>query len=624
MAEDHMLKEAIEAVRLGHKTRARDLLTRLLRADQSNATYWLWMSSVVESSREQAYCLQTALRYDPQNETARRGLVLIGAQPADSNKRPEPFIRRNWKVAVQKEPLQGFLGLWANPVLRSVMIVVVVMIVFGLVLIGFIGFGRKQTSFAARPTRTPGPAPTFTSTPTFIARTLVVEQVTPTIFQSGPTPLWMLLEATYTPTPVYVNTPHPIIEDFRIAQRAFGRGDWENALHYFKNASQIESGSPDIIYLIGESQRMLGDLKAAIDSYNQALKISPNFAPAYLGRVRARLALDKKADIMDDLDRAIELDPAYAEALLERVAYALQRSDVEAAQADLDVAEALIPESPMLRYYQARVALLAGDREAAFKFARQAYDLDRTLLPVYRLLGEVALANGEFSTAKDVLEVYLQYGEDDAEGWMALGQSYMEIAGPEQAYEDLVQAVLKKDVEAALQAFDRALELDDELPGVYLYRAVTYIALGEGQKAVNDLLRARRLDPGSFAINIGLGRALLLAERFEDAQAQIDSCEKFAENDIQLAAVLYWRAIAAEAVGPALAAIRPWEALLEMPEDAYPIAWRRIAEEHLAALTPTPSPSITPTPKPTRTPTSRPTRTPTPKGETVKTDTPEP
>ena len=609
MPEDYMLKEAIEAVRQGQKVRARDLLTRLLRADQSNPTYWLWMSSVVETSREQVYCLQNVLRLEPKNDAARRGLILVGSLPPNQGMSPQPLVRRKWQVAAQPEPPQGIKALWSNPVVRISFLAVTGLVVIGLILAGIFGLGggKKSAQVALRPTRTPGPVATFTSTPTYIASTLVVEQATPVPVETGPTPLWMLLEVTYTPTPIYVNTPHAISEDFRIGQRAFGRGDWATALRHFKNAALVDPSAADIQYLIGEAQRMMDDNRAALESYNAALKVNPSFAPAYLGRALASQALDHNADISEDLAKAVELDPNYGEARLQRVAYAMQSGDLEPARGDLEAAELLMPASPLLAYFQAEYALQSGDRGAALEYARKAYDLDRTYLPAYRLLGEMALANGEFATAKEVLEIYLQYAETDARGWMALGQAYMEFTGPEQAYSDLVQSVLKQDVDAALQAFEHAQALDEELPGVYLYRAATYLAQGEGQDAVNDLMKARRLDTNSFAINLGLGRALLVAGRLDDAINQIDSCEKLAQDDTQLAAVYYWRALVTEMHDSTLTAANDWQALLALPEEAVTAEWRRTAEAHLAALTP--SPTATLTPEPSSTPTSSPTPT---------------
>jgi cytochrome c-type biogenesis protein CcmH/NrfG len=142
---------------------------------------------------------------------------------------------------------------------------------------------------------------------------------------------------------------------------------------------------------------------------------------------------------------------------------------------------------------------------------------------------------------------------------------------------------------------------------VYLYRAVTYLAQDEGQKAVNDLVEARRLDTSSFTINLGLGRALLMAGRLDDAIDQIDSCLKLAEDDEQLAAVYYWRATANEMHDPVFPAVSDWQALLALPDEAVPAEWRRAAEERLATLTP--SPTATRTPKPSSTPRPSPTQT---------------
>ncbi len=617
MQQDYMLKEAIEAVREGYKVRARDLLTRLLRADQANPVYWLWMSSVVETTREQVYCLKNVLRLDPHNEAARRGLTLIGAMPADQDMHPTPLVRRQWHVAVQDEPPQGIKALWANPVIRISFSGTLALVVIALIFAGIFGLGEKPIAVAARPTKTPGPPPTFTSTPTYIGSTRTANKITPTPPVTGPLPLWMLLDATYTPTPVYVNTPHPISEDYRIGQRAFGRGEWGVALRHFRNASQVQPDAADIQYLIGEAQRMVGDYRAAINSYDVALSMNQGFAPAYLGRALASQAIDPKRDVGDDLAKAVQYDPDFGLARLEKASYALAGGDFEAAQEDLEVAKQIMTDSPLLAFYLAELALQSGDRVAALEYARQAYELDRTLLPAYRLLGEMALANGEFDTAREVLEIYVQYAEEDARGWLAMGQAYMEFAGPEQAYRDLVQKARKRDVEAAMQAFERAIELDKTLPGVYLYRAVTHLAMNEGQPAVNDLMMARRLDTNSFAINLGLGRALLVAERLDDARAQIDSSEKLAENDAQLAAIYYWRALAMEAGNLERAAAPVWEAMLNLADDSVPEEWRLVAMAHIAALTPTPTVTFTPTSS--STPTATPTRKPTLVGTSLPT-----
>src|SRR5262249_38029280 len=132
-SRETMLQDAINALRDGDKTRARAVLTRLLQAEQDNATYWVWMSATVETNKERIYCLQTALKLDPENFSAKRGLILLGAMPPDENVQPFPLNRpRAWEekllLAHEKAQPKGAL----NPYLRLAMIVVA-----GVVIVGF-------------------------------------------------------------------------------------------------------------------------------------------------------------------------------------------------------------------------------------------------------------------------------------------------------------------------------------------------------------------------------------------------------------------------------------------------------------------------------------------------------
>ena len=175
------------------------------------------MSAVVDTAKEQAYCLQTAQKLDPDNPSIRRGLVISGASPADQNVTPQPPVRRKWTVEAMEEPPTGLKAIWANRVVRIVFFAVVSVLVLGLILLGIFGASRKQAAVAHRPTKTSGPPPTFTLTPTMIGGRPTA-RVTPSPIASGPKPLWMLLEATYTPEPLYINTPHPISEAYRAGQ----------------------------------------------------------------------------------------------------------------------------------------------------------------------------------------------------------------------------------------------------------------------------------------------------------------------------------------------------------------------------------------------------------------------
>ena len=196
---DAVFQEAVEALRAGNKNRARELLTGLLKTDQNNATYWVWMSAMVDTTKERIYCLQTAFKLDPQNAAAKRGLILHGALPADETIQPFPVNRpKVWEekllLAHEKPKPKGWAAVKASPVVRLGGFVALGALVIGALVFG-ISAGRRVRN-ARPPTSTPGPSPTFTLTPTF-------SNATGQPASAGTAaPLSVLLEVPYTPTPL--------------------------------------------------------------------------------------------------------------------------------------------------------------------------------------------------------------------------------------------------------------------------------------------------------------------------------------------------------------------------------------------------------------------------------------
>ena len=89
IAEEAAFQDAVDALRRGDRAHAREALTGLLKTEQGNATYWVWLSAAVDTPKERIYCLQTALKLDPDNGIAKRGLILLGALPPDENIQPD-------------------------------------------------------------------------------------------------------------------------------------------------------------------------------------------------------------------------------------------------------------------------------------------------------------------------------------------------------------------------------------------------------------------------------------------------------------------------------------------------------------------------------------------------------
>lgn len=85
-----LYQRGLAAARGGQKRLAAVLLTRSVQLDPQNERAWLWLSGVLDNPRQQAFCLNAALKINPQNEHARRGLRLLEERNLLRGEAPEP------------------------------------------------------------------------------------------------------------------------------------------------------------------------------------------------------------------------------------------------------------------------------------------------------------------------------------------------------------------------------------------------------------------------------------------------------------------------------------------------------------------------------------------------------
>ncbi|MBL0346437.1 tetratricopeptide repeat protein [Candidatus Villigracilis affinis] len=601
--DDTMFQDAVEALRRGDKARAKELITLLLKADQNNPTYWIWLSAAVDNTKERIYCLQTAFKLDPENGTAKRGLILLGALAPDESIQPFPMNRpRAWEekllLANEKPKERGFKALAKSPITRLAFVLLigaglVSAVIFGLIL-------PRRSNVRPTETNTPGPSPTFTTTPTLFGAT-----APPTKAVLGPTPLSYFLPQTYTPTAVYVNTPRAAQsgDQYRLALAAYAKENWDEYISNMQIIASLEPDAADVPYLIGDAYRFKGDADSALDFYNEALKINEDFGPAYLGLARARLLDNPKANVDNLFEQAIELDPDFGEVYLERARYNINNNDPEAAIVDLDRADRLIPNSPTVYMTYADAYLALDDKKSALEAAETAYSLDITNLDVYKLLGKLHIESGEYERAIEALDVYAVYETEDDQVFGMLGQAYYEMGN----------------YEVATSNFDRAEALNKNGVRKFLvYKGLANLELNNLDKAVEDLEKAASADDTSFVINLGLLRAYYLQEKFGSAFQKAEALRSLAETDEETALMLYWHALVQEKRGEVKDAIKDWQALLKMDADVMTEKMRSDAELHLRTMV-TPTNTSKPGTKTAtpRTPTPRSgTVTPTPKGGT--------
>jgi tetratricopeptide (TPR) repeat protein len=614
MAEDRILEEAIKAIENGQRARARDLLTRLLRQNQADVSYWLYMSAVVDTQKERIYCLENVLKYDPDNETALRGLVMSGGMPYDESVAPvRPLNERKldagevFKDKPEDEDMPG-KGRRKKQKVRMVPLMLVGVLAVALIYMGIFGIPFTDTAgLTALNTPRPTLAPLFTPEPT--------DTPSPTETPSGPTPtatvvlptaLRVTLEEEFTPTPRYVDTPHPDLEAYIAALQSLDAGNYGQAIGLLVQAQEALEEDPDaddldIRYYLALLAMLSGDLEDAKREFSIIIQERPAFIAAYLGRGRTSYEMIKayglsesamrslKSSASSDMYRARNLDPDYLEAYLWIADFRLYHGEPQESLPVLEDAVELAPENALVHHYLAETYIGLDEPEMALEEAQLAFEYDPTLVKNYRSLAQALILNDREAEAYGLIQLYMEEdgNEEDPLGLYLYGRA-------QQAYDLHEQAVAN---------FEAAYEIRKDNYEMSNYWASSLIALGEYEDALKRLDVPLNRIPYWFEPFQVQAEAYYYLEYYGDAKESLEDGAEYAKTDRQLAKLYYWRGKIYGALGYPNISAENWERLLEIDSDVIPDEWLREARLQTTKEPPTPTPAE---PTPTRVPTSTP------------------
>lgn len=265
----------------------------------------------------------------------------------------------------------------------------------------------------------------------------------------------------------------------------------------------------------GVANWRLGDLKAAIDDFNGAVAIFPEFAPVYTNRGNVLLALGNTAEAIKDFERSILLSPNYAAAYNNRAIAHMQMQRYDAAIADFAKAAELSPTASAPLNGRGRAQLAQGRPFAAIRDFSRAIALDPNYRAGYRNRAQVRMALKHYDAAVQDLENALVFAPDEASLLMARGEALLKGRGYGPAIRDftrvlelnpamaeahakrgLAYALLGAD-KSAMEDFAKAIEIDQRNVSAYTYRALFHRRNKEPELALPDVERALKLDPKS-------------------------------------------------------------------------------------------------------------------------------
>src|SRR5258708_1063703 len=286
-----------------------------------------------------------------------------------------------------------------------------------------------------------------------------------------------------------------------------------------------------------------GDLENAIRAYREYLVVRPDSieARSNLGAVLARSGRYEEA--IAEYDHALSKDPQNAPILLNLGLAYYKTGRAADAAARFEQAASIAPKlknqamlllascyNSLGQYKKAIAALAPLENE---KSADQAFNY---------LYGTALIGDGESTRGAVIINRILSRG-DSAEARLLLGTTKLQA----------------HDHEGALADLEKAIALNDHLPGAHARLGELLLAMGEIARAAAAFHQELALDPADFVSNLNLGVLAKQDQEYADARLYLERALKSRPGD---PGVRYQLALLALATGGLDQARQALEALI--------------------------------------------------------------
>ncbi len=323
---------------------------------------------------------------------------------------------------------------------------------------------------------------------------------------------------------------------------------YQEALAALEQAIRLDPNFAPAYNDQGAVLRTLRRYQEALAAFEQAIQLDPKLAFAYHGKGLALGGLERYEEALNAHEQAIRLDPnlAYPHNGKGYVLLKLQR--YEEALAAFEQAIQLDPNFDLPYYNKGNVLSDLQRYEEAIADYDQAIELNPEYAAAYNNRGWAYYQLEEYQRAIQDYERAIELDPTYAVAYNNRGLAYADLKEYHRAIQDYERAIELdptyadaynrrgfsyynlKQYQQAIADYNRAIELDPNKVSAYYNRATAYYELKEYQQSIADLDRAIVLDETySWAI-AQRGETYRLMERYEEALADFDRAIALDEN----------------------------------------------------------------------------------------------
>ena len=309
------------------------------------------------------------------------------------------------------------------------------------------------------------------------------------------------------------NTQEPSQEQLNSLVNLYTHGQYKEAL---TQASQLLKNFPNDINLYnisGAANQRLGNLEEAVEAYNKAISLKPDYADAYYNLGNALKEQGKLEDAIKAYKKAITLNPKYAEAY-NNMGNALhdQNKITEAVEA-YSKATSLKPNYAEAYYNLGTALREKGKLNEAIETYNEAISINPEYAEAYFNLGNALKEQGKLELAVEAYNKAILRKSDSADAYLNLGNALQKLGKLEEATETYTRTLALEPnyaeahynmgtalqeqgkLDEAIDAFNKAISIKPDYAEALNNLGVTLQEQGKLDEATETYCKALSIKP---------------------------------------------------------------------------------------------------------------------------------
>lgn len=331
-----------------------------------------------------------------------------------------------------------------------------------------------------------------------------------------------------------LSTSEPPQEQVENLLSLYNKGQFEELLAKVKPLISLFPKTIELYNLQGASNALIERNGAAIESYDQAIKINPKYADAHLNKGSVLQKNGEFDAAMESFNKALSINPYHSIAHFNMGNALNEKSELDASVESYKKAIKIKPDYAEAYFNMGIVLENKGELDAAMESYEQAIKIKPDYAEAYNNMGNARKDTGDLDTAidnyKQVLKIKPNYeaacnnigiiltdkGEFDA-AIDSYKQAIKIKPDYAEAFNNMGNALENKgELDAAMESYKQAIKIKPEYAEAYSNMGNALKDKAELDAAIDSYKQAIKIEPEYAEAHQSLGLAFLNAGRLKE------------------------------------------------------------------------------------------------------------